>query len=273
MEITAVNSDEYISVNEIINNPKRYVDVFIKNGIIGFRNLFATTDEQQAILQSFGEEVGWFPNRKIHLSSHSYTESHSGSIGRRIIDSPDDLGEESILLPWHIERVGSANPQVAAAWNMQVFNASPNAGRTLFYDCSKLFNRMDGEDQEFLRLCEISGPTEDGSKKSDVIRSAVMIHAFTNQEILRICPSTIEFHELVRFESRQPSADELHKFDELKNVAIEQIRNDLQNRLMWNWEEGDLLIPDLLKMAHAVLGGFRSDERIFTGQWCYARLP
>ena len=35
------------------------------------------------------------------------------------------------------------------------------------------------------------------------------------------------------------------------------------------WKQGDFVIVDLFKMAHAVYGGFEPEDREFSGFWAY----
>ena len=43
--------------------------------------------------------------------------------------------------------------------------------------------------------------------------------------------------------------------------------NNLNIRIVHKWKQGDLVIPDMFVMYHALTGGFSSDEREFVGIW------
>lgn len=273
MALIQLTSNKYGSINNVLREPREYIEMFSASGLIVFREIRATDEEQQSLLKTIGDALGWYPNSNTDLISHSYTESHSESIKMRTLEGVDASSTDSTLLSWHIERVGSANPQVAAAWNMKTFTCDSNSGNTLFYDCMKLFSEMDEEDKNFLRLSQVSGPTEDGRAMSGVVRGAVIEHPWLHLPVVRICPATQEFQELVLFESRKPTATEKTRFNKLKSEIIYKITKDTKKQIRLKWSEGDLLIVDLIRMAHAVAGGFHPGQRIFTGQWCYLQHP
>ena len=268
--ICSFDRESYVSVEEIVLSPRKYVDAFLSGGIVVFKEINASVEGQQKILQAFGDKIGWYPNSQNSLIKHSYTESHEASIKRMEKDAEQ---KDEVLLSWHIERAGSKNPQVGSAWNMQRFRCEHGSGSTLFYDCSKLFNELDKDDQEFLLDCKITGPTEDGLRLSDFIRNAIGVHPYTKQLVVRICPATMEFQKLALFRNNEPTPEQSKRFEELANNVAEKIRKSEDKWMKWDWSEGDLLIPDLFKMAHCVMGGFKQGERIFTGQWCYSKLP
>jgi hypothetical protein len=41
--------------------------------------------------------------------------------------------------------------------------------------------------------------------------------------------------------------------------------------MVHRWQQGDLIIPDMFKLAHAVTGGFKSEDREFRGIWAYQK--
>ena len=58
-------------------------------------------------------------------------------------------------------------------------------------------------------------------------------------------------------------------FKQIKNFVFYQITKNQSIRFYHEWKQGDLVIVDLFKMAHAVYGGFLPEEREFFGYWAY----
>jgi hypothetical protein len=50
----------------------------------------------------------------------------------------------------------------------------------------------------------------------------------------------------------------------------EEIKNNTEIRIIHEWKEGDIVIPDLHRMIHTVAGGFKPSEREFIGIWGYS---
>ena len=51
--------------------------------------------------------------------------------------------------------------------------------------------------------------------------------------------------------------------------AIDVIEKDESIRIVHDWKQGDLVLMDAFKLAHAVTGGFKPEDREFTGIWGY----
>ena len=56
-------------------------------------------------------------------------------------------------------------------------------------------------------------------------------------------------------------------FKEIRNFYFDQVLYNKDIRICHKWDEGDFLVVDLFKMAHAVTGGFNPKEREFIGLW------
>jgi alpha-ketoglutarate-dependent taurine dioxygenase len=47
----------------------------------------------------------------------------------------------------------------------------------------------------------------------------------------------------------------------------DQLSQNLSIRVVHKWRQGDIVVPDMYKMCHAVSGGFESKQREFKGIW------
>jgi alpha-ketoglutarate-dependent taurine dioxygenase len=75
--------------------------------------------------------------------------------------------------------------------------------------------------------------------------------------------------DLVSYKSESPKKSELRYFQTLIRKIEDIVWNNEDIRIVHRWQQGDLVIPDLFKLAHAVTGGFRPEDREFRGIWGY----
>lgn len=76
---------------------------------------------------------------------------------------------------------------------------------------------------------------------------------------------------LHKFEDRDPTPSEISLFDELFDYFWDEVKNNSDNCVVQEWQEGDLLVVDLQKMAHCVRGGFDSEDRQLTGTFSHEK--
>jgi hypothetical protein len=82
--------------DELIANIDAYKEAFIAQGILLFRGVNASIEEQAQIQIAFGTHFNCFPNANSDPLDF-YTEDHSRS-QKQYIGKPDE-----IILDWHIE--------------------------------------------------------------------------------------------------------------------------------------------------------------------------
>lgn len=68
---------------------------------------------------------------------------------------------------------------------------------------------------------------------------------------------------------KEATEEDKDRFIELFNYFWKEVKDNKENWVVQEWEEGDLLIVDLQKMAHTVLGGFDSKDRKLRGTFSY----
>jgi hypothetical protein len=264
---------EKISYKEIVNNIDLYINKFLKNGIVVFKQSYFSEDEQLKILINFGDRLGWFPNSSNKIEE-KYTENHAYTLSKPEYGFSDPSGDKSynLMLPWHLEGIENVNTQIAAAWNMNIFTCEKSFGKTGFVNAAGLFSDMPKEWQDFL-VSSVIQEKYPGHWGENAQRSAALVHYATNEYIVRI-NATIQtdgwetMQKLVSIDKKIPSKADIILFTKIKQWIYEEVFFNKNRQLWWEWSEGDLVIPDLLKMHHAVSGGFLLGERKFVGFWC-----
>jgi len=258
------------SFQEFLENSEKYVNSLKDLGAIVLRGHRFSRKEQLIATQVFGNYLGYYPNLNSMKFWH-YEESHTVSINRRKWATKQD-----ILVPWHLEHFGYPNPAIGATWNMEKFICDSDAGATIFVDTTDLFELLDDKQKEFLRSCKISAlPTCDDPRAptGPIILDVVQTHRLSNKEILRMnfCQNgeTDTNCRLIQFNGRTPTDQEINMYRWYESWVGEQVTTNTQVRQTHHWQDGDLLIADLMVMFHAVLGGFSETERFFNGFWLH----
>tara|TARA_B110000503_G_scaffold131362_2_gene205856 strand:+ start:7288 stop:8145 length:858 start_codon:yes stop_codon:yes gene_type:complete len=256
------------SYEEILENKELILEKFKEDTVVVIRGANLTTDQQSRFAKSMGDYVGWFPNNSDDFNQR-YTEDHSR------VGNKEEAGADAIVVPWHLEHVDfdTYTPIIAGIWNMLHFTADPETGKTYFVDASAIYRSLPEDSQEFLSKCVVEWYEADGS--GPFITPAVQSHWLTGEPVIRMdvrfFVSTPEM--LHTFNEEDPTLEDRKKFVELRNHFIDEIRFNEDIRIVHKWEQGDLLIVDLFKHAHAVTGGFNSENRKFTGEWVYPKNP
>lgn len=256
------------SYDEIIENIDLVIEKFTKDTIVAIRDANLTEEEQGKLAKALGDKLGWFPNNSSRFEQR-YQESHARLMNK------EAAGTDEVVLGYHLEHVDYDNyvPIVAGVWNMFKFTADPEAGKTYFTDTSLIFRNMSTEWQEFLKKCVISWYESDGT--GPFLTPAVQTHWLTGDDTIRMdIHNKVSTPELLAtVDGRAPSDEEKALLVEIRDHYIDQILNNPDVRIVHKWKQGDIVIPDLFKHAHAATGGFSSDQREFVGLWVYPENP
>jgi alpha-ketoglutarate-dependent taurine dioxygenase len=97
-------------------------------------------------------------------------------------------------------------------------------------------------------------------------------HWLTGKPIIRftILPDTLMVN-LVSHDGQSPNDEQIKYFETLIRKIEQIIATNEDIRMVHRWQQGDLIIPDMFKLAHAVTGGFNSEDREFRGIWAYQK--
>jgi len=254
-------------MNFLFSHQRTYtiIQIFLNEQIIAFRNANVDFETQTKIMHLFGDNLNWYPNSQDTKPSE-YVEDHHKHITEKNINNKNE-----IILGWHQEHVeDNENIYVSGMWNMELFNCEPDTGKTYFIDMSKIYNSFTTTDQEFLNSCTVSiknyWQSENENKNSeDTIYKLVLNHWITNDKTIRTFYGRGEKVNLHSINGMPPTELDKDKFNLLHDEIFTKVWLDSDIKLEHIWQQGDLLVPDLFKLAHAVNGGFNKDQRRLRG--------
>jgi alpha-ketoglutarate-dependent taurine dioxygenase len=263
-----VNCRHYSSYSEILGDLDAILEVFFRESVVVLRGANLTTDEQLELTRALGDISGWTPNSSSDFEQ-AYQESHSR------LPNKETVSSDEVALGWHLEHIeyDDHSPIIAGVWNMLKFKVEPDVGKTWFVDMSKIYNLLPSNDQEFLEnSVQTWVEPHDGKEfTTDVVKA----HWYTGERAIRMHMTRFnsDSHWLSTFDGRLPTPAEAFRYEELKNVIHNYVWDDISVRAEHRWNQGDLILADLFKNAHAVTGGFSSEDREFVGLWVYPSNP
>ena len=262
LPITVTNLEEALSLSgEIISR-------FLEDGIVVLRGINLSEEEQVIFSRALGDEIGWLPNNSSNFKER-YQENHASNLRKEEITGDD------IALPWHMEHVeyDTYASIVAGVWNMYLYKADPENGKTYFFDSSKVYDGLQEEWKNFLQSCVSVWSKVDG--QGPFYTDCVKKHWKTGQSVIRIdvTDTNTRLDLLHTVGGRAPTQEEQSLYTQIRDHFIKEIQTNEENRIVHRWQQGDLVIPDLFKMVHAVTGGFKSEDRDFIGYWIYSTDP
>lgn len=256
---------EFPGYDELKNNFNAYKDIFLNEQIIAFRNANVDFETQTKIMHLFGDNLNWYPN-SMDTRPSEYIEDH-----HKHMNEANVINKNEIMLGWHQEHVeNSEDIFVGGMWNMELFNCEPDSGKTYFIDMSKVYNSFTTTDQEFLNSCIVSIKNYwqiegEESSNQDTIYKLVSNHWITNEKTIRTFYGKGEKVNLHSVNGNDPTQLEIDKFNLLHDEIFTKVWLDNEIKMEHEWQEGDLLVPDLFKLAHCVTGGFDKDQRRLKG--------
>lgn len=241
------------SFDDIKNNLNKYIELFLEFGVVGFKKINLTIEEQKTITDLIGEKLNWYYIPDVHY------ENHLHSISSRDKNIPKD----QIIIQWHIEHIERVYSQIATCWNMVHFTCPKGSGNTGFIPSTYFYLQMPVEWQQFLDSLIITHCSFEYPE-----RRAVDFHRNSNKKILRMSP---HFDEdiIVSVNGLKPTDKDIDLFEKIKRWYCDEITWNEDIPYWWEWDQGDFLIVDLLYMIHAVKGGFTHEQRKFARIWAY----
>lgn len=253
---------EFPGIQEVLDNVEVYKQKFLDDSIIVFRNANLSYDDQSFLHAQLGPLLGYYIDTEGDDKTSRYIENHSE---RPLIETAT-AGD--ILLPWHIENLYSGNPKVFSTWNMTKFTTDIENGKTYFIDCEKAYNAMPEEWKIFLDVCKINNPNIATDENLDDF-SPVANHWMNSNLLLRLAPRKNKDSgtTLRSVYDREPTELEKTLFEEIFTWFGNYVYDNEEERIVHKWQQGDLLIVDIFKLAHAVTGGFSPADREFIGMW------
>lgn len=258
--------EHYTSLQEIFLNINFYCDKFFEDGLLIFKKLYLTDDEQRLLIKKFGDQLNWYPNSKTELEGR-YIENHLNTLR----NSPGSSSSD-VILEYHLECTNYQVPQLAGVWSMHTFKCSSDSGKTSFVDSRTVIQCLSESEVDFLRKCKLvqigSGIFQE--EKPRFPHPAIDNHPLYGYETLRVDSKPEQYQYLYSIEDRKPTVGEVNEYNRIVNKILENIHRLSINESVWHrWSEGDTVIVDLTLMYHAVSGGFSHEDREFTGLWAF----
>lgn len=248
----------FTSIDEISNNINFYKNIFITDGILVFRDANLSHQQHINLHNVFKNSFGWHTN-----STFSYTENHA----RLTTDNLKNVNDNNeVMLSWHVEHPHYSNPIVASTWNMHKFTTDSENGKTYFIDMEKLFIRLPEEYKDFSKRCMLF------NTYNRTIYNIIGYHWISNNPVIRISNIYQDLDKIINpasFDIVDPTEDDLFVYRKMMLWIQKEITTNLDIRIVHKWKQGDIVMPDMYKMCHAVTGGFNSKDREFTGIWGY----
>ena len=268
-----VEKNDFISIEEIKSNPDKYKEIYLKNKIIVFNKANLNKDQQTELMIFLGDLLGWFPN-STDPHSLEYIEDH-----HKHMNDEKNIEKNELMLGWHQEHVQNEDDaHLGATWRMEKFECSEDSGHTYFVDMAKMFQDLKQEDQDFISKCKNRLETKEFRyegkevkeipivKEFDVVRP----HPITGEKTIRLSYDSKQ-NSLFEIDGRKPNQEEKDRYKELVSWICKQVWTNTDRRMVLKWEQGDIAVPDLYKLTHAVSGGFTKNQRTLSGQFGKAK--
>jgi len=268
-----IEKNDFISIDEIKSNPDKYKEIYLKNKIIVFNNANLNKDQQTDLMIFFGDLLGWFPN-STDSNSLEYIEDH-----HKHMKDEKDVHKDELMLGWHQEHVQDEDDShLGATWRMEKFQCPEDSGHTYFVDMAKMFQDLKPEDQEFISKCRNRIETigfrynekEVKAVPIDKEFNAVGLHPITGEKTIRISYDAKQ-NSLSKIDGREPDQKEKDRYKELVSWICKEVWTNTDIRMVLKWQQGDIAVPDLYKLTHAVSGGFIKNQRTLSGQFGKAK--
>lgn len=288
-----------VKPGDIGNDPQPYVESYKSNGAVAFKEIKAEESDVAQICAALSPHLGWtHTTQDQQTMAWPYLQDHDKRIN--VVTSEGRNEADATLIEWHLDGASMKYPQYGGAWNMFNFKAPEGTGSTGFVDMCQLYADLDDGEQDFfdraeiIHLCNWSVPPSpemseqfiaDVRSGSKVIyskdgdgyvashsRPAVSPHPATKKPTLRACPCHNMYglqEHLLLFDG-QPATDlHRHTFAELMDKVRWEICENEERQEWYFWDEGDLMIADLFRMAHGVRAGYSAGQRTFQGYWLH----
>lgn len=259
-----------VTLDDALSSIDFYAEEFTKNGILIFKEMNLTEDDQLLLLSTLGDILGWFPNSQNKFHG-KYIEDHTELLNKYKSSGQPNTPDE-IILAYHLECTNYEVPQVASAWNMTKFDCDSYSGKTSFIDSRIVFNKLTNKEISFLYNCLIahihSGVIEEG--KFIHPHEAISKHPLYDYDCLRIDAKGPKYQKLHKFKGKDPGTINNIRYKRLVYKIHDTIKELSNSECYWHsWSKGDVVIPDLNVMYHAVRGGFTYGQREFVGFWAF----
>jgi len=251
----------------IIKNISSYVDLFLLDGIICFNQLNLSTEEQLKLMDLLSKFINF------QISGTPHTEDHRHTFNRH----KEPISPQDLFIEWHIENIHKETPETIACWNMTTCLTKSGAGDTVFVNMENFYAKIPEQWRIFLKDIKIKSTVKtdnngkflfDNDLSKTAEQSVVIVHPVTNQLVLRI-PIYDDEYIVSSYQNKNLNKNDLTMMEDIKKYIKTNIADNKNIKERIIWKQGDLVVVDLFKMAHAVYGGFSAGDRILHRIWGY----
>lgn len=264
-EINSVPLVDVGNYEEFLEKLPEVIETYKNIGVLALRGYQFSDEEHKEVARHLGDVFGWnmYHGAGPHIESAFYEGGHS----ELPTDEPYTIKSHEYLLDWHIEQVYYVTPILAGLWNMHHFSAQKGAGSTQFMDSCQLYQDLEEEDKKLLADAIMFWKKQMQHGSGPFYTRAVDFHPLSKKPTLRIeTDRGCEVPPRLIALGKNPATEvEKNKFDLIVQKLKLQLHSNKELLLVHEWEQGDLLIVDLFRMYHSVLGGFNRGERKFKG--------
>jgi alpha-ketoglutarate-dependent taurine dioxygenase len=250
------------SYDGVVESLPELVEAYKNYGVIVIKGYDFSVQEHKDLSRLLGDELGWHINSDVEDIAMDRFFIHGGHS-----DNPDreyNNGIDDYVLDWHIEQVYYKCPPLAGIWCMKEITCKFGSGNTLFADSNEIYESLSVEDKEFLLGAVVSWNKPANDHVGPFYTKAIDMHPLTAIPIVRVemdrgCYVMPALHSL---HNRPATNDEIKRFEEIASSIKTKLKTDYDLRYVQQWERGDMIVVDLFRMYHAVLGGFSYNERL-----------
>lgn len=252
------------SAEDAVQKIEEIAQLFEKYGVLVIKGHKFLLNEQFKITQLLGDKYGW----NINSASDKELMLNAHHVGGQSIDIERDYSvkKDEYMLDYHIEQTFFVYPPLAGMWCMEKIICPPGHGNTKFVDSNEVYNLLSKEEQNFLKDSIFVWDKPAGGEVGPFYNKAIDFHPTSGLPIIRIetdggCYITPTLYSLA---GKAPTKKQSNKFAEIFSKIKNKLYDNKEIEYEHQWEDGDFLIVDLFRMYHAVMGGFKYQERIMS---------
>jgi len=250
------------SYDQVVQCLPALIAAYKDQGILVIKGHDFSVEEHKGLARLFGDNLNWQINSSVSddlMDRYFIHGGHSDNSDREYNSGPEDY-----VLDWHIEQVFYKCPPLAGIWCMKEITCPPGSGNTLFADSNEIYESLSEEDKKFLSGAVVFWDKPANDHVGPFYTKAVDTHPITSVPIIRVetdrgCYIMPALHSL---HNKSATLEEIKRFEEIMVSIKTRLTDDHELRYVQQWEPGDMIVVDLFRMYHAVLGGFKYNERL-----------
>jgi len=245
-----------VTKEDILTAPAKYVDALSAEGCIAFRQIGLTRDEFTEVSQALGMDDSPVAQDIDHGTRFRQAEAYPG------------LLSGGLFLSWHMEDTYKEHLPQVIALNMHTFEVPHEptewpGGQTGFVDMHQCYNVMPAEWKESLKDARML------EEQVTFIPEPVLHHP---HPLLMEDPLSGKAVVHAQGYANTPTPPyrldpETHDLSEADIAAVNQWIQDFmyipEYQQWYSWLEGDMVVFNGIRFAHAVSDGFEQGQRVF----------